>query len=191
MQRFRPIQARSDPEKTPSRRERTRSQRPFEPPPEIAHSRFNSPRIGTLSGAAATPAPDPTRAQNGRGGPPGRGRTSHPCNFCKRCKFLHDPIRCAATGQLTPLDQLRYWGVARQEAYASAELSVQGGRAGEPCVPAKARPRWRSLSLPYRPILRPCSSGRWVNKNGTDQVQSEYIYSGSVISAHPRAARLT
>jgi hypothetical protein len=36
-----------------------------------------------------------------------------------------DHVRCAATGQLIPLDELRCWSVARQEAYASAELSVK------------------------------------------------------------------
>jgi hypothetical protein len=36
-----------------------------------------------------------------------------------------DHVRCAATGQPIPLDELRYWSVARQEAYSSAELSVK------------------------------------------------------------------
>jgi hypothetical protein len=36
-----------------------------------------------------------------------------------------DHVRCAISGQQIPLDDLRYWSVARQEAYASAELSVQ------------------------------------------------------------------
>ena len=34
-------------------------------------------------------------------------------------------VRCAITGQSIPLDELRYWSVARQEAYASAEVSLQ------------------------------------------------------------------
>lgn len=33
-------------------------------------------------------------------------------------------VRCAVTGQVIPLDQLRYWSVARQEAYASPEASL-------------------------------------------------------------------
>ena len=36
-----------------------------------------------------------------------------------------DHVRCAATGQPIPLDELRYWSVARQEAYSSPELSVK------------------------------------------------------------------
>ncbi|HYE98487.1 MAG TPA: DUF2093 domain-containing protein [Planctomycetota bacterium] len=36
-----------------------------------------------------------------------------------------DHVRCAVTGRAIPLDELRYWSVARQEAYASAEISVQ------------------------------------------------------------------
>ena len=30
-------------------------------------------------------------------------------------------VRCAVTGQQIPLDQLKYWSVERQEAYASPE----------------------------------------------------------------------
>lgn len=42
-----------------------------------------------------------------------------------------DHVRCAATGQPIPLEDLRYWSVARQEAYSSAELSVKAeGRDG-------------------------------------------------------------
>jgi hypothetical protein len=36
-----------------------------------------------------------------------------------------DHVICAVTGQPIPLDDLRYWSVERQEAYASAEASVQ------------------------------------------------------------------
>ncbi|HEY0112542.1 MAG TPA: DUF2093 domain-containing protein [Allosphingosinicella sp.] len=41
-----------------------------------------------------------------------------------------DHVRCAATGQPIALDELRYWSVARQEAYASAELSMQAEEKG-------------------------------------------------------------
>ena len=41
-----------------------------------------------------------------------------------------DHVRCAETGVTIPLDELRYWSVERQEAYASAELSVQAERRG-------------------------------------------------------------
>ena len=36
-----------------------------------------------------------------------------------------DHVICAVTGKAIPLEQLRYWSVARQEAYASAEASLQ------------------------------------------------------------------
>ena len=35
-----------------------------------------------------------------------------------------DHVLCAVSGERIPLDQLRYWSVARQEAYASAEHST-------------------------------------------------------------------
>ncbi len=34
-------------------------------------------------------------------------------------------IICAISGAQVPLEDLRYWSVAKQEGYASAELSVQ------------------------------------------------------------------
>lgn len=33
-------------------------------------------------------------------------------------------VRCAVTGEAIPLEELEYWSVARQEAYANAEISV-------------------------------------------------------------------
>ena len=33
-------------------------------------------------------------------------------------------VRCAVTGEMIPLDELKYWSVARQEAYVSAEVSL-------------------------------------------------------------------
>jgi len=39
-----------------------------------------------------------------------------------------DHVRCAATGIAIPLDELRYWSVARQEAYATAQASVEAAR---------------------------------------------------------------
>ena len=41
-----------------------------------------------------------------------------------------DHVLCAVTGQKIPLDELRYWSVARQEAYASAEASLQAEMRG-------------------------------------------------------------
>ena len=34
-------------------------------------------------------------------------------------------VRCAVTGEPIPLDQLRYWSVERQEAYASPEAVLR------------------------------------------------------------------
>ena len=36
-----------------------------------------------------------------------------------------DHVLCAVSGRKIPLDELRYWSIARQEAYASAALSVE------------------------------------------------------------------
>lgn len=36
-----------------------------------------------------------------------------------------DHVLCALSGEKIPLDHLRYWNVARQEAYASAELAMK------------------------------------------------------------------
>ena len=41
-----------------------------------------------------------------------------------------DHVLCAVTRQRIPLDELRYWSVARQEAYASAEISVEAEKRG-------------------------------------------------------------
>ena len=34
-------------------------------------------------------------------------------------------VRCAVTGERIPLDQLKYWSVERQEAYASPEAVLK------------------------------------------------------------------
>lgn len=34
-------------------------------------------------------------------------------------------VRCAVTGETIPIEELRYWSVARQEPYASAAASLQ------------------------------------------------------------------
>ena len=36
-----------------------------------------------------------------------------------------DHVICAVSGARIPLELLRYWSVARQEAYASAEISTR------------------------------------------------------------------
>jgi hypothetical protein len=39
-----------------------------------------------------------------------------------------DHVVCAVTGERIPLHQLRYWSVARQEAYIDAEASLKAER---------------------------------------------------------------
>ncbi len=39
-------------------------------------------------------------------------------------------VICAVTGALIPLEELRYWSVERQEAYASVEASVSAEKRG-------------------------------------------------------------
>lgn len=36
-----------------------------------------------------------------------------------------DHVLCAVSGEPIPLDALRYWSVAKQEPYASAEISTR------------------------------------------------------------------
>jgi hypothetical protein len=36
-----------------------------------------------------------------------------------------DHVLCAVTAEVIPLDELRYWSVARQEPYASAEIATR------------------------------------------------------------------
>lgn len=36
-----------------------------------------------------------------------------------------DHVICAATGEKVSVDDLRYWSVARQEAYATAEIATR------------------------------------------------------------------
>ncbi len=41
-----------------------------------------------------------------------------------------DHVVCAVTGHRIALEDLRYWSVARQEPYATAEASVEAERRG-------------------------------------------------------------
>jgi hypothetical protein len=41
-----------------------------------------------------------------------------------------DHVVCAATQQPIPLDELRYWSVERQEAYATPEAAAAAHRTG-------------------------------------------------------------
>jgi hypothetical protein len=34
-------------------------------------------------------------------------------------------VHCAVTGEVIPLEELRYWSAERQEAYASAEIATR------------------------------------------------------------------
>ncbi|WP_438728004.1 DUF2093 domain-containing protein [Parasphingorhabdus sp. DH2-15] len=43
-----------------------------------------------------------------------------------------DHVMCAVSGERIMLEDLRYWSVSRQEAYASAEISVQKALAEGP-----------------------------------------------------------
>lgn len=36
-----------------------------------------------------------------------------------------DHVLCAITGERVPLEELRYWSVERQQAYASAEIATR------------------------------------------------------------------
>lgn len=43
-----------------------------------------------------------------------------------------DFVRCGVTGEAIPLDELRYWSVARQEAYVDAAASLKRFRETHP-----------------------------------------------------------
>ncbi len=41
-----------------------------------------------------------------------------------------DHVLCAVSGERIPIDRLRYWSVARQEPYATAEISTKAALDG-------------------------------------------------------------
>ncbi|MET0605218.1 MAG: DUF2093 domain-containing protein [Beijerinckiaceae bacterium] len=43
-------------------------------------------------------------------------------------------VRCAVSGQPIPIDQLKYWSVDLQEAYASPEAVLTRVRRGKPAI---------------------------------------------------------
>jgi hypothetical protein len=49
-----------------------------------------------------------------------------------------DFVRCAVTGRTIPLDELRYWNVELQEAYADAASSLKRYRETHPAPAAAA-----------------------------------------------------
>lgn len=52
----------------------------------------------------------------------------HYMPFSFRVLLAGDHVLCAVTGQRIALEDLRYWSIARQEAYASAAASVEAER---------------------------------------------------------------
>lgn len=59
----------------------------------------------------------------------GRAARVHYLSGSFRVLSPGDHVVCAVTGQKIPLDRLRYWSAARQEAYANAEASAQREKA--------------------------------------------------------------
>jgi len=60
----------------------------------------------------------------------GRGRVAkvHYLDGTFRMLSDGDHVVCAVTGKAIPLEELRYWSVERQEAYADAAASLEGAR---------------------------------------------------------------
>lgn len=48
-------------------------------------------------------------------------------------------VRCAVTGESIPIDELRYWSVKRQEAYADAAASLSRELLSEPQLGRRAK----------------------------------------------------
>ncbi|MCO6389680.1 DUF2093 domain-containing protein [Aliihoeflea aestuarii] len=48
-------------------------------------------------------------------------------------------VRCAVTAEAIPLDELKYWSVARQEPYANAEISLNRELQENPDLRARAK----------------------------------------------------
>lgn len=61
-----------------------------------------------------------------------RGRTARLQYLPNATRMLSpgDHVLCAVSGVAIPLDELRYWSVERQEAYASAALALAADREG-------------------------------------------------------------
>ncbi len=61
----------------------------------------------------------------------GRGREARIHYLAGTFRLLShgDYVTCAVTKQAIPLDQLTYWSVARQEAYADAAASLAAEKA--------------------------------------------------------------
>ena len=48
-------------------------------------------------------------------------------------------VRCVVTGESIPLDELKYWSVARQEPYVSAEVSLNRELQENPDLRARSK----------------------------------------------------
>jgi hypothetical protein len=48
-------------------------------------------------------------------------------------------VRCAVSGATIPLDELKYWSVSRQEAYASAQISLDREIEADPQLRKRAK----------------------------------------------------
>jgi len=61
----------------------------------------------------------------------GRGRAARLHYMAGTFRILSDGdhVRCAVTGVEIPLEDLRYWSVARQEAYVDAPASLAADQA--------------------------------------------------------------
>jgi hypothetical protein len=57
--------------------------------------------------------------------PSGRAARLHYMANGFRVLASGDHVLCAVTGEAVAVDDLRYWSVARQEAYASADISTK------------------------------------------------------------------
>ena len=55
----------------------------------------------------------------------GRGAQLHYMDGTFRMLSPGDHVICAVTSARIPLEELRYWSVARQEAYASADAAAE------------------------------------------------------------------
>jgi hypothetical protein len=75
-----------------------------------------------------------------------RSDRSAPMNGQAEVKFLDGDfrvvkpgayVRCAVTGQAIPLEELKYWSVERQEAYATPEAVLERHRAHYQAAKAK------------------------------------------------------
>lgn len=62
--------------------------------------------------------------------PGGRPAKLHYMANTFRILVAGDHVVCALSNERIPIDNLRYWSVARQEPYATAELATEAERRG-------------------------------------------------------------